>query len=615
MCERDLVSVHDLQVYCEIGFSAHEIGKLQELKLTINILTDMRSVTTTDDITNGFDLKRFTKAVLKMVHNKRYNLIESVADDVARVALSLPSSQGVEVIIRKPNAIRFAASSGCRMFRQPKDFAPFKVVILIGSDVNPEASIPQGLLHLHNDVGPITRISKAYLTPGLGEAAGDYFVNLAVELHTYLVFNSGLLKDALRAIEDRLGRVRDPNNPNGPRPIDLDVVHVTGGAVRHQFLDAKALQDAHAAIPVAQLVPEAVCPGQKGAPGRTLMQVCRNITQLEDPFTFFKEFPLNLPPLLPPTQETGPAARRFAQLTAPLGPSTPGPAAPSQISMAAPPSTAKPSPSHSAGSPMATVGSSASSDSSTATHAPAQRCAVVTGGGSKLGTVITAALHAAGYAVAVHTTQSPSRVDRFVAKLNALRPNSAIAVVADFQQAPDEAAKAVVQRAVATFGRIDVVVNNAAIFEPTDLSTLQGADWTRQMNVNVAAPLFLVQHALPHLQAQRGQVVNVCDIHGDRPLQGHVVYSVSKAGLIALTKALAKDLGPVGVRVNGVSPGAISWITGKHDEAAKAAILSRIPLGSLGSPEAVAGAVLFLLRNTYMAGQVVRIDGGRSLGQ
>jgi len=159
------------------------------------------------------------------------------------------------------------------------------------------------------------------------------------------------------------------------------------------------------------------------------------------------------------------------------------------------------------------------------------------------------------------------------------------------------------------------VVNNAAIFEPSDLPTLQAADWARPLNVNVAGPLFLVRHALPHLRARSGTVINICDIHGHRPKAGYAVYHVSKAGLIALTRALAKDLGPLGVRVNGISPGAISWIPGVHDAAAKAQILDAIPLKTLGTPKAVASTVLFLLRNDYITGQVIAVDGGRTLSQ
>jgi len=246
---------------------------------------------------------------------------------------------------------------------------------------------------------------------------------------------------------------------------------------------------------------------------------------------------------------------------------------------------------------------------------PPAPCALVTGGGSKVGAVVSAALHAAGYRVVIHYASRAADAEAVCSRLNALRPDSAVAVAADFVTAPEAAAADLVRRTLATFGRIDAVVNCAALFEATDLPTLQAADWTRQLNVNLAAPLFVVQQALPQLQERRGSVVNICDIHGDRPLAGHVVYSVSKSGLIALTKALAKDLGSSGVRVNGVSPGAISWIPEKHDEATQREIIGRVPLGTVGPPECIAAAVLFLLRNEYVTGQILAVDGGRCLNQ
>eukprot|EP00667_Euglena_gracilis_P005595 EG_transcript_5633 len=242
------------------------------------------------------------------------------------------------------------------------------------------------------------------------------------------------------------------------------------------------------------------------------------------------------------------------------------------------------------------------------------RVAIVTGGAGKVGAVITRWLHRAGHAVAVHYTAGADRAAALAEELNAIRPNSAIVCGADFEQ-PDTAAQAVVSATIGAWGRVDVIVNNAGVFEPTSVATATMSDWTRHLNVNTAAAFFLAQQALPFLEPAAGVIINICDIHGERPLAGHSIYSVSKAALIALTKALAKDLGPHRIRVNGVSPGAISWIEGKHTEALKKSIVASTALGTTGSPEAIADAVLFLVRNDYVTGQIVSVDGGRTLNQ
>jgi pteridine reductase len=165
------------------------------------------------------------------------------------------------------------------------------------------------------------------------------------------------------------------------------------------------------------------------------------------------------------------------------------------------------------------------------------------------------------------------------------------------------------------FSRLDVVVNNAAAFFPTPLASLNPGEFDTLIDINLKAPLFLAQHFAPALRKQRGCIVNLIDIHGEKPLKEYLAYSVSKAGLIMLTKALAAEMAPH-VRVNGISPGAILWPedTDELNELQKLALLDRIPAGILGTPAAIAKGVLYLVRDAaFVTGQVISIDGGQSI--
>jgi pteridine reductase len=178
----------------------------------------------------------------------------------------------------------------------------------------------------------------------------------------------------------------------------------------------------------------------------------------------------------------------------------------------------------------------------------------------------------------------------------------------------DSAVTALVSEVVAWAGRLDVLVNNASSFYPTPIGTITTEQWDDLVGTNLKAPLFLSQAAAPALRESRGVIVNIVDIHAQRPLREHPVYGPAKAGLAMLTRSLAKDLAP-DVRVNGVSPGAILWPENDMDDAAKRAILGQVPLGRAGKPDDIAGAVLFLARDAaYVTGQIIAVDGGRSIG-
>jgi pteridine reductase len=167
---------------------------------------------------------------------------------------------------------------------------------------------------------------------------------------------------------------------------------------------------------------------------------------------------------------------------------------------------------------------------------------------------------------------------------------------------------------VARAGRLDVLVNNASNFYPTPLGTVTPEQWHDLVGSNLKAPLFLSQAALPALRAARGVIINIVDVHSQRPLRDHPVYGAAKAGLAMLTRSLAKDLGPH-IRVNGVSPGAILWPDEGMSDALRAGIIKQTALKRSGEPEDIANTVLFLVRDApYITGQIIAVDGGRSVG-
>ncbi len=236
---------------------------------------------------------------------------------------------------------------------------------------------------------------------------------------------------------------------------------------------------------------------------------------------------------------------------------------------------------------------------------------LVTGAARRVGARIAQALHADGADIVLHYRGSRAEADEAAAGLERERGNSACALRADLT---DDAARVqLINDAVARWGRLDAIVNNASSFYPTPVETATEAQWDELMTSNLRAPFFLVQAAVPHLRATRGCIVNIVDIHADRPLKQHSIYCMAKAGLAMLTKSMACDLGPE-IRVNGVAPGAILWPEQGLDEAAKRMIIERTFLKRQGDADDIARAVRYLIRDaTYTTGQILAVDGGRSL--
>lgn len=241
----------------------------------------------------------------------------------------------------------------------------------------------------------------------------------------------------------------------------------------------------------------------------------------------------------------------------------------------------------------------------------ADRCVLITGGAKRLGAAIGRRLHAAGASLVVHFHQSRTSADALVTELEALRPGSAMAVRANLHEV--ERLPGLVAAAVSRFGRLDVLVNNASTFYPTPVGTITAAQFDDLVGTNLRAPLFLSQAAAPALAAARGLIINMADIHGRRPLRAHPVYSAAKAGLVMLTRSLARELAPE-VRVNGIAPGPVMWPERDLEDALKAEIISKTALKRPGSPEDIARAAYFFAVDApYVTGQVIAVDGGRSL--
>lgn len=240
------------------------------------------------------------------------------------------------------------------------------------------------------------------------------------------------------------------------------------------------------------------------------------------------------------------------------------------------------------------------------------KVALVTGSARRVGAAIARHLHQAGYHLVLHYRQSQAEAMALCAELNERRPDSCITIEADL--VAEGSGPSLVSASLAAFGRLDVLVNNASQFYKTAVGSTTESAFDDLMAANVKAPYFITQAASEALRASEGVVINIIDIHGQRPLRDYPVYSMSKAALWMMTQALAKELAPR-VRVNGVAPGAIAWPEGEN--ALSSGVKDKIIEGTLlkrhGSAEDIAKAVTYLAENApYVTGQVLVVDGGRS---
>lgn len=238
---------------------------------------------------------------------------------------------------------------------------------------------------------------------------------------------------------------------------------------------------------------------------------------------------------------------------------------------------------------------------------------LVTGGAKRVGAAICRRLHAAGANIVLHYHTSTHEAVALQNELNAQRADSVVSFSADLLDL--DALPRLIEQGIARFGRLDGLVNNASSFYATPLASANEKDWCDLLGTNLKAPLFLAQAAASELRRTHGSIINIVDIHAERPMKNHLVYSVAKGGLRALTLGLAQELAPE-VRVNGVAPGPILWP--EHDDwqdtAKRAAIVEQTLLKRVGEPDDIAKTVAFLLQDApYITGQIISVDGGKSI--
>ena len=238
---------------------------------------------------------------------------------------------------------------------------------------------------------------------------------------------------------------------------------------------------------------------------------------------------------------------------------------------------------------------------------------LVTGGAKRVGAAISRRLHAAGAQLAVHYRSSEQEALALQNELNKLRPKSAAAFQADLLDL--YALPQLVHKVIKKFGQLDALVNNASSFYATPLADIDEQQWHDLLGTNLKAPLLLAQAASTELRRRYGCIVNIADIHAERPMHGYLLYSVAKAGLVALTRGLAQEMAPQ-VRVNAIAPGVIAWPEGAAlmDEEQRRRIVAHTLLKREGEPDDIAKTVAFLIQDApYITGQIIAVDGGRSV--
>jgi pteridine reductase len=237
---------------------------------------------------------------------------------------------------------------------------------------------------------------------------------------------------------------------------------------------------------------------------------------------------------------------------------------------------------------------------------------LITGGAKRVGAAICRCLHADGANLMLHYRASAGEARLLQAELNHARAGSVALIQADLLDL--KALPAIVEQTVQRFGRLDGLVNNASSFYATPVGEITAGHWDDLVGTNLRAPLFVAQAAAPLLRKAGGAIVNIADIHAQRPLKSYVVYSIAKAGLVALTRSLARELAPE-VRVNAVAPGPVLWPDdGSFDEVSRQRIISHTLLKREGTPDDIAKAVRFLLVDaTYTTGETISVDGGRHI--
>ena len=238
---------------------------------------------------------------------------------------------------------------------------------------------------------------------------------------------------------------------------------------------------------------------------------------------------------------------------------------------------------------------------------------LITGGAKRVGAAICRELHAHGASLMIHYKTSITEARALQAELNLQRANSVAIIQGDLLNIA--VLPSLVSETVKQFGHLDILINNASTYYPTEIGKITEENWHDLMGSNLKAPMFLAQAAAVELRKNYGCIVNITDMHIDRPKKGYVVYSVAKAGLVTLTKSLAHELSPE-VRVNAVAPGPVQWPDNnpQFDEVYRQRVISQTLLKKIGEPQDIAKAVKFLVADaSFITGHVLAVDGGRSL--
>ncbi len=239
------------------------------------------------------------------------------------------------------------------------------------------------------------------------------------------------------------------------------------------------------------------------------------------------------------------------------------------------------------------------------------RVALVTGSAKRIGAEVVRKLHTEGLRVILHYNGSQSAAQAIADELNALRKDSVATI--QFNLLDIDQLESFAKQIINIWGRLDILVNNASTFYPTPIQEINLNQWNDLIGVNLQAPLFLSKTLAPVLTEHKGCIVNIVDIHSERPLKGYTIYCIAKAGIGMLTKSLARELAP-DVRVNGVSPGAIMWPEVEDYEPVHQEIIERTALKREGDPKDIADTVWFLANSAnYITGQIIAVDGGRTL--
>jgi pteridine reductase len=238
------------------------------------------------------------------------------------------------------------------------------------------------------------------------------------------------------------------------------------------------------------------------------------------------------------------------------------------------------------------------------------KTALVTGGAHRIGQQICRTLHEANFTIIIHYNTSSIDAQNLANEFNSIRANSARTVQAELSSIND------IEQLCQTIESLDVLVNNASVFYPTPINDLTLSDYQATMNTNLMGPLFLSSILSKKISENQGSIINIVDIHGDRPLKNHSIYNISKAAIAMMTKTLAKELAP-NIRVNGISPGSILWPENEAELSLdkKQSMLKKIALNKQGSATDIANTALFLAQSKYITGQIIAVDGGRSLNQ